>query len=189
MFDFSEIKNSLVKIYPFSEGQLNLFAENLVYKKIKKKDFLLKKNQVSDSLAFILSGSVRFYSETENNELTLNFFTENSWFADIESLLTQKPSANYIEAFEDSKIATIKMIDIHHLMDIHPCFRMLLTLLSNLTISSSHIATINIKKPDERYRELLANHPDWINRFPQMQIASFLGMTPETLSRVRSRAI
>lgn len=187
MTDFSEIKKSLLKIYPFSEEQLNQFADRLIYKRVNKKDFILRKNQVSNSITFVLTGSLRFYSETENGELTLNFITENSWFADIESLLMQKPSTNYIEAFENSDIATITMTDLHKLMDVHPCFHMLYGLLANLTISSTHIATINIKNPDERYRELLINHPDWINRFPQMQIASFLGMTPETLSRVRAR--
>jgi len=102
--------------------------------------------------------------------------------------LTQQPSKNYIEAFEDSDIASITLNDIHELMDNYPCFRMLNALLANLTISATHLATITTKNPDERYQELLLKHPDWINRFPQMQIASYLGMTAETLSRVRARS-
>jgi CRP-like cAMP-binding protein len=187
MTDFSEIKKSLLKIYYFSEEQLDQFAQKLIYKRVNKKDFIIKAPQVSNSIFFVLTGSLRFYTATEKSELTLNFITENHWFADIESLLMQKPSTNYIEAFEDSDIAIITMKDVHALMGTHPCFHMLYGLLANLTISSTHIATINTKSPDERYQALLTNHPDWINRFPQMQIASYLGMTPETLSRVRAR--
>lgn len=184
---FSEIKKSLLKIYPFTDEQLELFINKLVYKKIRKNDLILNEKQISDRLIFVLSGSLRFYVKKEYNDLTLNFVTENFWFADIESLLMQKPSQNRIEAAEDSSIASINMTDIHELMDLHPCFRMLYGLLANLTISSSYIATITNKNPDERYRELLISHPSWIIRFPQKHIASFLKMTPETLSRVRAR--
>lgn len=187
MTGVSEIKNSLIKIHPFSEEQLSLFTDKLIYINLKKKDFLLKEKEVSDGITYILTGSFRFFKKNDAGELTIKFFTENNWIADLESLLNQQPSKNYIEAIEDSKIASISLIDIHRLMDIHPCFRMLNALMTDLTISTSYIATINSKSPDERYQELLLEHPKWINRFPQMLIASYLGMTPETLSRVRAR--
>lgn len=183
----SEIKKSLSKIHPFSEEQLSLFTDKLVYRNLKKKEFLLKENQLSDGITFILTGGFRFFKKVNHGEVTMNFFIENNWIADLESLLTQQPSKNYIEAIEDSEIASITLSDIHKLMDSHPCFRMLNALMANLTISTSYIATINSKSPDERYKELLLEHPHWINRFPQMMIASYLGMTPETLSRVRAR--
>lgn len=187
MTGVSEIKKSLSKIHQFSEEQLSLFTDKMTFNNLKKKDLLIKENQVSDGITFILSGSFRFFKKLKNRELTLKFFVENNWIADLESLLTQQPSENYIEAIEDSEIASITLRDIHMLMDTHPCFRMLNALLSDLTISTSHIATISSKNPDERYSELLSKHPQWINRFPQMLIASYLGMTPETLSRVRAR--
>jgi len=187
MTDFSGIKSSLLKLYPFPEELLNQFAGRLAFKKLKKKDYLLRPNQISSSMAFINSGSLRFYTDTERNELTINFFTENQWVADIESFLMQQPSKNYIEALENSDIAIITLNDIHELMDLYPRFRMLNALMADLTIPSTHLATLSTKNPDERYKDLLLKHPNWINRFPQMQIASYLGMTPETLSRVRGR--
>jgi CRP-like cAMP-binding protein len=187
MSEVSGIKTSLLKLHSFQDEQLSLFTEKLTFKKLKKNSFLIKPGQISNRLSFINRGSLRFYTHTEQGELTINFFTENQWTADIESLLTQQPSENYIEALENADIASITLKDMHELMDIYPSFLKLNALIANLTIPTKHLAAISTKNPDMRYKELLLKHPDWINRFPQMQLASYLGMTPETLSRVRRR--
>ena len=187
MLGASAIQQSLSKIYPFSEEQLTLFMDKLIYRKLKRKELLISESQVSDGLSFILTGSFRSFKKLNDGELTLKFFVEHNWITDLESLLTQQPSKNNIEAIEDSETVSITLSDIHRLMDAHPCFRMLNALMADLTISTSYLETISSKSPDERYRELLSTHPQWINRFPQMLIASYLGMTPETLSRVRAR--
>ena len=189
MTEYFEIRKSLLKIYPFSEEHLKIFTDKLHLKELKKKDFLLKQNQICSDITFVINGSFRLYTETVQNELTIKFFTENNWISDLESMMMKQPSKNSIEAMENSKIATISLEDIHKLMGIHPCFSMLNALIANLTISTNHIVTLKTKSPDKRYKELLSKNPDWINRFPQMQIASYLGITPETLSRVRARII
>lgn len=189
MPDFSEIKKSLLNLSAFSEEQVKHFTERLIQKELKKREYLLTHGQVSGGITFICSGSFRFYKKTQAGELTLSFFTETNWVADLESLLSQLPSENYIQAMEDSQIASISLQNLHDLMEIYPNFRMLYALLANMTLSTNKLASIQAKSPDERYQELLLSHPHWIKRFPQMHIASYLGITPETLSRVRARLV
>lgn len=97
--DLSEIEKSLSKIHPFSKEQLDLFMGQLDFISLKRKDFLLKESQVSDGIAFILNGSFRFFKNLDHGELTIKFFVENNWIADLESLLSQQPSTIYYWSF------------------------------------------------------------------------------------------
>jgi len=132
-------------------------------------------------------GSFRFYSLTESEERTLHFFTENNWVADYDSLFSHQPAKNFLQAVEDTEVQIISLVDFHLLMEQHPVFRNLISLINTLVISSSHHIFLTNPSPDDRYKKLLNEHPQWINRFPQMYIASYLGMTKETFSRVKSR--
>jgi CRP-like cAMP-binding protein len=187
MDDNSEIKKSLKVIHNFSDEQLDVFISKLTFKKIIKKEHLLKPSQKCCFMAFITKGSFRFYSLTDSEEPTLHFFTENSWLADYESLISQQPTKNYLQAIEDTEVQIISLDDIHLLMEQFPVFRNLASLINNWVIPSSHHISISNSSPDDRYKKLLNEHPEWVNRFPQMYIASYLGMTKETFSRVKSR--
>jgi CRP/FNR family transcriptional regulator, anaerobic regulatory protein len=187
MEELKSIKQTLLKLHPFSENQVQQVIDCLVWKTLRKKDLLLKPGQTPGGISFVIQGSLRFFSSGEDGDLTINFFTENQWLSDLESLIAQQPSKNYIEALEKTKLATISMAAIHHLIKSDPAFIMLNALVAHLVIPASHLATLQTKSPDERYKELLEKHPEWVNRFPQKQIASYLGITPETLSRVRAR--
>jgi CRP/FNR family transcriptional regulator, anaerobic regulatory protein len=182
-----EIKISLLKIYKFTDDQLNAFIEKVRDKTLDKAEYLLKAGQRCNFLAFISTGSLRFYSTTEMDELTLHFFTERSWVTDYESLFSQIPSANHLQAMEKTEINIISLNDLHQLLEQYPEFRNVMKLLDTTIISSSHLKSITHSSPDERYQRLLKNNPEWINRFPQMHIASYLGMTKETFSRVKAR--
>jgi CRP/FNR family transcriptional regulator, anaerobic regulatory protein len=187
MEDNREIKKSLEAIHSFTEEQLNIFISKLKPKKIDKKEHLLKPSQKCDFMAFINKGSLRFYSVTDTEEPTLHFFTENSWVADYESFISQQGTKNFLQALEETEVQIISLDDIHLLMEQFPVFRNLASLMNKWVITSTHHISISNSSPDERYQKLLQEHPDWINRFPQMYIASYLGMTKETFSRVKSR--
>jgi CRP-like cAMP-binding protein len=187
MTNHSDIKTSLSQVYPYSEEQIELFRNRLTTRMLKRKELLLRPHFITESMSFIEEGSLRLYTRTPQSEISFHFFTEGQWAADIESLLLQRPSLNYLEAMEPTTVLSISLRDLHALMDLDPAFRLLNALIANMTISTTHIVSINTNSPDERYKALLEKHPDWINRFPQHLLASFLGMTRETLSRVRAR--
>ena len=138
-------------------------------------------------MAFINKGSIRFYSLTDTEEPTLHFFTENTWVADYESLISQQPTKNFLQAIEATELHIISLDDIHFLMEQYPVFRNLTSLMNQWVIPTSHHISVTNSSPNDRFKKLLEEHPEWINRFPQMYIASYLGMTKETFSRVKSR--
>lgn len=182
-----EIKKSILNVHGFTPEQVGLLLEKLTCRTLQKGDHLLKSGQSCSFLAFIEKGSLRYYTWTKNDELTLYFFTEYAWLTDYESLVSQTPSQNYIQALEPTELKIITLDDLHIILEQHPAFRNLLKLLDQTLISSSHLKSVTGSSPDERYQLLLKNHPEWVNRFPQMHIASYLGMTKETFSRVKSR--
>jgi CRP/FNR family transcriptional regulator, anaerobic regulatory protein len=183
----SDVIKALLKIYQFSDDELVAINAKLITKKIAKKSFLLKPPQKCSYLTYIVKGSFRLYALNDIVETTMHFFTEGNWVADNESLISQKPTNHYLQAMEDSEIQIISMEDIHALMDQDSVFRNLWSILNHFIIPTSHYISTYKSSPDSRYQKLLEEHPEWVNRFPQMHIASYLGMTKETFSRVRSR--
>ena len=182
-----EIKKTLLKVHRFSDEEVNALIEKTHHKILSKGDFLLKAGQHCRFLAFVQTGSLRFYSKTDANELTLHFFTEYVWLTDYDSLITQQPSDNYLQALERTEVFMITLDDVHLLLEQFPDFRNLLKLLDQSIITAKHLKSISGSTPDERYKLLLQTHPEWVYRFPQMHIASYLGMTKETFSRVKAR--
>lgn len=184
---YIEPELSLTRLFPFTEAQIDLFKQKLNTKVLPKKAELKSAGGVSEGMAFVHEGALRLYQLTEKGDITLHFYTAGTWVADLESLLQQQPTPNVLKAIEPATVSLISLRDIHDLIKIDPTFAMLNGLLAGLTSSTSFLASIQTDSPDERYAKLLEHQPDWVRRFPQKYIASYLGITPETLSRVRAR--
>jgi CRP/FNR family transcriptional regulator, anaerobic regulatory protein len=187
MNDNEELIRTLTTVHRYDDEQIDAFVNKVKTRSLQKGGYLLKEGQICSFLAFVEKGGLRFYSSTEVDELTLYFFTEHQWATDYESLLSHTPSSNSIQATENTELKIITLDDLHLLLAQFPEFRNIMKVLNKSIITSDHLKSVINTTPDERYKKLLNTYPEWINRFPQMHIASYLGMTKETFSRVKAR--
>jgi CRP-like cAMP-binding protein len=172
--------------------EIDLIQSFFVSKKFRKRQYFLQEGETCKYISFIIKGSMRQYGvDDKGEEHIINLFIENWWVSDRESLLNQTPSNYFIDAWEDTEVLLVKKNDITWLIDNIPALAEWIRKLdANFAISTQRRISAAISLPaEERYRDLEKTHPEFLQRFPQHVIASYLGINRETLSRIRSRAI
>ena len=178
------IRRSILEFGSFSAEELSLFDDMLKTTRLPKNSFLLKEGQICQSFYFLNSGSVRhYYTTDDNSEVTVNLFIEADWFSDYQSFTLQKPSKNNLQTFEESELYELTIHDFHRLIGLSSSFFRLGKILG-LTSQNKNTDKVT---PEERYINLLDHKPYIVQRFPLKYIASYLGITPETLSRIRRK--
>ncbi|MGM9476944.1 Crp/Fnr family transcriptional regulator [Pedobacter sp. GSP4] len=163
-----------------------------VIKKLRKKQYLLQEGDVWKYNAFITKGCLRTYSVDERgNEHVIGFGTENWWMGDRESLLSGAPSSYNIDAIEDSELVLFTKTNFDLLTNEIPAFNaMVNAILQRSFIASQNRINASLSfTAEEKYLNFLQKYPGFATRIPQAMIASFLGMTPETLSRIRTQTL
>lgn len=176
----------LKKIGYFSRNDMELFEQSLIKRTVQKGDILLKQGQVCQTVYFIEKGAFieyNFKDEIEQNIIDL--YTENEWLLNKSSFVRQEPSETIIEAFVESVVFELDIHKIHNLVAQSPAF---LRLGSLLEPTHSRILFFdNSFTPLQKYQHILENRREIIQAFPLKIIASYLKITPETLSRVREK--
>ena len=175
-----------------SDDEFALIREAFTPKKYRRKQYLLQAGEVCKYTAFVISGAFRQYSVDDKGvEHIIHLGIENWWVGDRESFTMLTPSRFNIDAVEDSDVLLITFDKMQELVSNIPAMTKLITKLDqrNFIASQKRIHGSISLTAEERYLELLNHNPVFLQRFPQNMIASYLGITPETLSRIRKKAL
>ena len=175
-----------------TDAQIELLRETCRYKRFKKRQYFLQDGDVCKYFGFIISGAMRQYSICEKgNEHIVYMGVENGWVGDRESYVTLKPSIYNIEAWEDTEVIMLTRADKLKLMHHIPAFEeAMLAMYEMDAIATQKRLNASLSMAAEQlYEYFTQSYPLFCQRFPLTFIASYLGVTKETISRVRRSAL
>ena len=185
----TQIIQSIKSLVPLNGEEEEAFFKILEVKKFNKKEFLLQEGQVCNKVSFVNNGCMRLFYNVEGVENTVQFFFGNSWYTDYTSFLTGKPTIENMQALENCEVVQFKKEDLYRLYELYPIFdRVGRVFAENAFLSLSRLnQMLTNETPEQRYLNLLKQRPEIVQQIPQHYIASYLGVKPESLSRIRKR--
>ncbi len=184
-----KLKEILINFFELDEMDWQI-ASSLFYEEtIPKGEYYLKENQFCKKLSFVEVGLFRLFSNVNGIERNIHFFAENDFVSDYFGFLTQTQSIRPIQALEDSMILSIRKEQLMELYCTSKKWERVGRLLAESAFLTSVVATDRLLQDsfDARVKSFIEETPNLIQRVPQYMIASYLNMTPETLSRVKRR--
>jgi len=188
MFDL--LFQHIVKKASLTPNELEFLKTVFVPKKLRKRQYLLQEGEVSKYMAFVNKGCLRAYTidETGREHIVL-FAIEEWWIGDMYSYLSGEPSTYNIEALEDSELLLLDRNGQEKILQHIPAFEKFqrIILENNYIATHRRINNMMTKTAEEKYLDFSSRYPQIVQRVPQHMIASYLGITPETLSRIRKQ--
>ena len=183
------IKKSLTSMVEFKDEDLIYFLSLFTYKKLKKYEFFFQEGETCNQVAFINSGFLCRYFLVDGNKHIDRFCLQGQWLSDYESFLTQEPSTMYIEVLQDTELYLISYDRIQKMYERGKDFERFGRILAEQLYKDAiyRSKTFALETPEKRYLKLLKEQAHLLELVPLKQIASYLGIEPESLSRIRKR--
>jgi CRP-like cAMP-binding protein len=180
----------IIEVIPLITEEFDFCKTLFVPKKLRKRQYLLQESDVSKYTVFVNKGLLRSYNVDEKGtEHILQFAFEGWWISDMNSFVNNQPSIFNIDALEDCELLLITKPSLELLFEKIPVFERYFRILlqNNLIATQKRLMSTLTESSEEKYTNLLGNYPGCLQRVPQHMIASYLGITRETLSRIRSQ--
>nr|WP_233522779.1 MULTISPECIES: Crp/Fnr family transcriptional regulator [unclassified Bacteroides] len=190
LFDsFMEVDKENIKMSSDERLILEQFDKNINRLIIPSKTILLYEGKIADTLYLIRKGTLRLFFYNEGKDVTFQFFFEGDFVASFDSLYKRQPSLFSLESIESAEVIAIKREDFYNLLEQIPALRKVYEekLIDRFHVYQQLFLSRIKNTPAQRYEELLKEYPYIIQRVPQHYIASYLGITPVSLSRIRNR--
>ncbi len=174
---------------PLSEEEVMAIVETMTIKQYKKGTVLLKEGQISTEVYFVLEGCVRLFYLVDGDEKTNNFFTEEQWVISMNSFSQNNPSNHFLDCCTDSTLVVGNREKEENLYKRFPKFETISRKVMEKVFAEQQeiMSSYTTDTPEQRYLKLLKSRPDLFQKIPQYQIASYIGVKPESLSRIRKR--
>lgn len=188
--DISSLLSALSHFHPVTEEAAAYLQKHIIPCTVHKKKLILKAGTICYYIYFIQKGAVRGFIKDGNKDITTWISVENDLVTSISSLDIQLPSIENMQAIEDCELLALSYADLQELYSRFPEFNLVVRKLLQTYYGDAERRAfiIRLAKAETRYQHFLDNHGELANRIPLKYIASYLGMTLETLSRVRNKA-
>lgn len=186
---YNQLKSYCSLSIPLSDRELEYIDKYFETKIVRKKDFLIQDSKICSLIGFIAKGSIRHFHIKDGIDRTCDISFDNSWVTDFESFTRETPARMNLQALEDTTIYYIQKNNLNELYKICPKYETFGRLMAEkVALRATDIAmSLSSEKPEERFNNLLKQQPDLFQRVPQKYIANFLGISPESLSRIQKR--